>query len=156
MPLVDLATAKRELRVTHDAEDDDIERKIAAAEEQAIAFLGRNVYEDQVALDAALDAAPDVLSAATVAYDTSMAAAGAIEVETERLLYERSARQAYREAANAWERTVRGMVVNESIRTGILLITASLWEHRGDEDAVEGIPPAARAFLWPFRTGLGV
>lgn len=156
MPLVDLATAKRELHVLHDAEDEDIERKIAAAEEQAAIFLGRNVYEDQAALDSARAAAPAVLTAATATYNTALDAARAMESYLERDGYERLAKDTYNAAFWEWDRTMRGMVVTDSIRTAILLIAGSLWVHRGDEDAVEGIPPAARTFLWPYRTGVGV
>lgn len=156
MPLIDVPTAKSELRVTHDAEDADIARKLAAAEEQAAAFLGRNVYATQEDLDAAVAAAPAALSAATTAYDAAMEASGAVDVAIERELHERLAKDTYNAAIETWQRTVRGMVVNDSVRTAILLITASLWEHRGDEDAVQGVPPAARSFLWPWRVGLGV
>lgn len=156
MPLVDLATAKRELRVTHDAEDADITRKLAAAEEQALSFLGRNVYADQAALDAARTAAPATLSMASTTFDAAMAAAYALTNTGESDAAVRYAKDTYNAAFEEWVRTMRGMVVNDSVRTAILLITASLWEHRGDEDAIEGIPPAARAFLWPFRIGLGV
>lgn len=156
MPLVDLATAKRELRVTHDAEDADITRKLAAAEEQAVSFLGRNVYADQAALDAARTAAPPVLSTASTTYDAALAAAYALTNADESDAAVRYAKDTYNAAFVEWDRTMRGMVVNDSIRTAILLITASLWEHRGDEDAVVGIPQAARTFLWPFRIGIGV
>lgn len=154
--LVDLVTAKRELRVTHDAEDADITRKLAAAEEQAVSFLGRNVYADQAALDAARTAAPATLSTASTTYDAALAAAYALTVAAESDAAVRLAKDTYNAAFIEWDRTMRGMVVNESIRTAILLITASLWEHRGDEDAVQGIPPAARSFLFPFRIGMGV
>lgn len=156
MPLVDLATAKRELRVTHDAEDADIERKVAAAVEQAEAFLNRRVFEDPAALAAAIAAAPAGLATATTAYDTAMEAAGLVEVAIERTLAERYAESTYRDAQHAAEMVYRGMVVNDSIRTGILLTAASLWEHRGDEDVIVGVPQAARTFLWPFRVGLGI
>lgn len=156
MPLIDVATAKVELRVTHDAEDEAIARKIAAAEEQATAFLARNVYEDQDALDAAKAAAPGAFQAATEAYSTDLNAARAVEDWTQRQLAERTVKDLYAVAMDDYVRTMRGMVVNDSIRTAILLITASLWEHRGDEDAVQGVPPAAERFLWPFRIGLGI
>lgn len=154
--LVDLATAKSELRVTDGAQDADIERKLAAAEEQVQAFLGRNVYRDQDALTSALTSVATVLSSATTSLQAALDATSSLDVQAERDAQERYAKDTYNEAFAAWQRTVRGMVVNESIRTAILLVTASLWEHRGDEDAVEGIPQAARAFLWPFRAGVGV
>lgn len=154
--LVELETAKRELRVTHDEEDAEIERRIFAAQEQVQLFLGRTVFFDQGALTAALADAPTALSAATAAYNTAMDAAALMDVCAEREANERLAKDAYREAFEVWSQTVRGIVLNDSIRTAILLITASLWEHRGDEDTVAGVPPAAARFLWPYRIGLGV
>lgn len=156
MPLVDLATAKMHLRVTHDSEDTLIEAFVASAQEQAQAFLNRNLYAGESDLAGAIAAAPEALAAASVAYDAAMEAAGALENGTEAALNYRAARDAYSAAIEEWRRTVYGMVANESVRTGVLLITASLWEHRGDEDAVVGIPQAARTFLWPWRIGLGV
>lgn len=154
--LVDLASAKRELRVLHDAEDTEIERKLGAAQEQAQAFLNRNVYADTYELDEAVIAAPEVLRDATLAYEAAMDAAGLLETQAERDLAYADARAAMAEAQEAYRMARRGMVVNESIRTAILLTAGSLWEHRGDEDSVQGVPPAARAFLWPYRIGLGI
>lgn len=155
MPLVDVATAKRELRAL-DAEDADITRRLTAAEEQVTLFLGRNVYADKAALDAAILAAPAALATASTAWQTAVDAALALEVETERILGQTDADSAYRDAQEAYRRARRGMVVNESIKTAILLIAASLWEHRGDEDGIQGIPPAAERLMFPWRTGLGV
>lgn len=156
MALVDVATAKVHLRVTHSDEDARIESMVAAAQEQAEAFLNRRIYEDTYAQDEALTQAPAILSDAEEVYDAALEAAGALESQTERNLAETDALAAWKDAQEASRMARRGMVVNESIRTAILLITASLWEHRGDEDTVAGIPPAARAFLWPYRIGLGV
>lgn len=157
MPLIDVDTAAHELRIALQAgEDVDLARKLAAAEEQVALFLGRNVYADQTALDAAAAAAPDALTAATAAYQAAMDAAGTVADETQRLLNQDDATDVYREAQQAYRMARRGMVVNDSVKTAILLIAGSLWEHRGDEDAVEGVPPTARTFLWPFRCGLGV
>lgn len=153
--LVDVATAKPHLRVADDSQDAQIEAFLRAAEEQATLFLDRNVYEDQTALDAALAALP-ALSAAQDAYDAALAAVASEAGEVERTLQQQLALDNFRAAQDAWTRTVRGMVVTDSIRTAILLITASLWEHRGDEDLVQGVPPAARMLLWPYRIGLGV
>lgn len=85
-----------------------------------------------------------------------MDAAWGLTSEAEAMLTNDDAKAVYRDAQEAYRMARRGMVVNDSVRTAILLIAGSLWEHRGDEDAVEGVPPAARTFLWPFRCGLGV
>lgn len=154
--LVDLATAKLHLRVTDGSEDVGITAMLATAEEQAQAFLNRGVYDTPEALAAAIAAAPAALSAASVAYDAALTAASALETCVERLLNEQLAKDVYNAAIEAWILAMRGMVVNDSIITAILLIVASLWEHRGDEDAVAGIPQAAERLLWPSRIGVGV
>lgn len=157
MPLVDVATAARELRlILEPGEEQDLARKLAAAEEQAVLFMGRAIYADQGTLDAALAGAPAMLATATTAYEDALTAARALTRCSEREASERAAKDSYYEAFWVWNRVVRGIVLNDSIRTAILLTAGSLWEHRGDEDAVLGIPPAARNFLWPYRTGLGV
>jgi hypothetical protein len=157
VPLVDVATATRELRLSLETgEDADLERKLAAAEEQAIMFLGRNVYATPEDFTAAKAAAPDALAAAKTAYDTDIDAARAIADCDQRAYAERLAKDTYNAALEEWNRTMRGIISTDSIATAILLIAGSLWEHRGDEDNVVGIPPAAERFLWPFRIGIGV
>lgn len=156
MALVDVVTATRELRLTLEpGEDADLERKLAAAEEQAVLYLGRNVYAASGDLAAALAALP-ALTAASTTYESAMAAAALTVNSTQRSAEERLARDTYGAAVADWDRTKRGMVVNDSIRTAILLIAGSLWEHRGDEDVIVGVPPAAERLLWPFRVDIGV
>lgn len=156
MALIDLTTAKRELRVTHDAENADITRKVAAAREQAEMFLNRRVYQDRDELEEAIAEVAFCLAEATTAYDLAVQAAWLVEAPPERRAAERFAAERYREAQDAAQMVYRGMLANDSVRTAILLITASLYEHRGDEDAVAGLPKAAREILGPFRVGLGV
>lgn len=155
MALVDVETARRELRVGSEVLDADIVRKLETAQEQAEAFLGRNLYADQNALNAAIAAAPAALSAATAALDTALTAAALLTVTDQREAHERLAKDAYNDAFWAWNRTVRGMVAIESVKTAVLLIAGGLSEHGGDEQ-VPAMPQAARDTLWPFRTGLGV
>lgn len=156
MALVDVPTAKRELRVNHSVEDADLARKLNTAQEMVEAFLGRGVYETQETLDAAIAAAPAALAAASTAYESALDAARSLTVEAERELGESVAVEAYRDAARIYRSAVRGMLVNDSVRTAILLTTGALWEHRGDEVELEGMPQAAKTFLWPFRLGVGV
>lgn len=113
MALVDTALAIRHLRESSDA---DVSVYLEAAEERAIAFLGRNVYPDDASLAAAVTAGT---------------------------------------AGDA------PMVVNSSVKVGILLTLGSLWANResviaGSTVAAVRIPLDAEAMLWPFRTGLGV
>jgi hypothetical protein len=156
VPLVDLPTAKLHLRVTHDEEDALLAAFLPTAEEQVSAFLNRNVYAAQSDLEAAQAAAPAALTTARAALDTVTTAALELASAQERDATTAAALAAFRDAVDGYERVMRGMLVTESVRTAILLITASLWEHRGDEDVIVGVPAAARSILWPFRTGIGV
>lgn len=154
--LVSVAEAKVHLRVMHAEEDALIQTFLDAAQEQATAFLGRAVYADAGALSAAITQAPTDLSAAGAAYNSALAAAGLFEDPDERTAAERAAMFAYWAAVEAAERVRRGIVITPAVKTAILLITAALWEHRGDEVELDGMPQAARAFLWPLRVGIGV
>ena len=52
--LIALATAKQHLRIDGADEDAIVSLYVAAAEEQAAQFMGRNVYPDALTLDAAI------------------------------------------------------------------------------------------------------
>lgn len=41
--------------------------------------------------------------------------------------------------------------VPAGVKTGVLLILAHLWEHRGEEDQGDPISPAVRSILAPYR-----
>lgn len=153
MPLVDVATAVRELRLTLEpGEEEDLERKLTAAEEQAFLYLGRNVYATPEELAAAIATA--TLTTATSAYEAAMITAALIVSSTQRGAEERLARDTYAAAIDQWDRVMRGMLLNDSIKVAILHIAGNLWEHRGDEEDIVGVPPSAERFLWHFR-GLG-
>jgi hypothetical protein len=152
MPLVDVVTAKLHLRVTHDSEDALLQTFIAAAERYVVAFLGRNVYATQEEVDEAVAGAPAALEAAATAYEAAMDAAGAVEVSDARTLAEENALRDYRRAMNDGILDRRAMVLSDNVKLAILLTVASLWEHRGEEDAVVGVPAAARTFLWLDRS----
>lgn len=154
MPLIDVTTARRELRLGSEVPDADITRKLDAAQLQVEGFLGRNVYVDLAARSAAVAAAPP-LATATATFDADMATASLLEVSAQREAYERLATDTYNDAFWTWNRVMRGMVINETVKTAILLIAGGLFEHGGDEE-VPAMPQAAREMLFEFRTGLGV
>lgn len=158
MPLlIDVATAARELHVALlPGEEADMERKLNAAAELAQAFLGRNVYASQEELDAAAAAAPAALAAAASAYDDALLLALGLPTRIEREQAASIARGTRNDAEDAYRRAVRGLVLSDSVRTAILLTAGGLWEHRGDESAVPGMPAAAQAFLGPLRIGLSI
>lgn len=156
MALVDVITARRELRAPPETADADIQRKLATAEEQVFLFLGRNVYETSEDLAAARAAAPAVLAAASSAHEAAMAAAALVTDTTQRGVQERFAKDDYNAAIEGWDRTMRGMLATDTIRTAILMVAANLLEHAGDEPDVPGVSPAAYDLLWLLRAGLGV
>jgi len=155
MPLVDLTTAKLHLRVTESAEDTLLTIWEAVAEQQVAAFLNRNIYADQAALDAAVAAAPGTLATATTAYEAAVDAAWQISDEVDRSAALKYAAEAYAKAQTDSDRAQRGMVVNETAKAAILLSLGALYEHRGDAAGGE-LPESAKSLLWPYRVGMGV
>lgn len=156
--LVDLTTAKLSLRVDGSDEDALITLWLEAAEAKAVEFLGRNVYADQNALNAAVAAVPAALFAATTAHTAAVAAARALTSEVERDAAEKAADDTYADAQESARRTRAGIVVTSAIKTAVLLTVAHLYAHR--EDVGPGnlapLPHGAHAFLWPMRVDVGV
>jgi len=72
MSFVSISEAKLHLRVDNTDEDVMIGIYISAAEQSAVMAMDRGVYFDDAALQAAIAAAPDALSAATTAYTLSL------------------------------------------------------------------------------------
>jgi hypothetical protein len=155
MALVDTATVKLHCRVDTTDEDPLFTIWITVAEQQVVQFLNRNVYADQVALDAALSGAPAALATATATYDTALAAAYALAAGAERDAAIRYAEEAYARALTASDMATRGMVVNESVKAALLLGVGSLYENRGDGAGGE-LPLGARSLLQPYRVGMGL
>lgn len=159
MTFITLDQAKAHLRVDGADDDADITRKLQAAELFAVEYLNRAVFADQAAMDAAKAAAPAALTAATVAYDAAMVAASAIESRVERDMAELAANEAYTAAQIDAKRIHRGIVINDLIESGALLILGHLHENRQDVVAgpsVTQLPNGAQALLRQFRVGTGV
>lgn len=159
MPLIDLPTAKAHLRVDADYPDEQVSGYLSAAELMAAKFMNRAVFEDQAALDAAVAAVPAALLAAGEAYDAAQLIADDIEDCVARQAARDYATMLYKEAQTAALETRCGIVVNDLIRAGMLLILGHLHEQR--EDSVVGasvaeLPMGSRHLLQPYRVGLGV
>ena len=154
MSLVTLAEAKLHLRVDGIDEDALIGVYIAAAEQSAIALLDRGVYADGTALGAARAAAPAELAAATAAYTEAIAAAQALTDATEQAAATQAAEYAYLRAQVAYRQAMDGIVVNDTIKSAVLLIVGHLYAHR--EDVVAGVsvaklPNGAEWLLQPYK-----
>ncbi len=159
MSLIDLPTAKAHLRLEADYPDEQVTPYLAAAEERAAEFLNRRVYASQGDLDAAVATVPDELQAAADAHAAALEAARAIADPTLRRLDIEMADMVYRRAQAVATETRCGIVVNDAIKTGILLILGHLFENRQDVQAGTTsvqVPNGSRYMLTPYRISWGV
>ena len=154
MSFVALPEAKLHLRVDGTDEDALIGVYIAAAEQSAVSLLDRGVYADGTALGAARAAAPAELAAATVTYTEAIAAAQALTDATEQAAATQAAGYAYLRAQVAYRQAMDGIVVNDTIKSAVLLIVGHLYAHR--EDVLSGVsvaklPNGAEWLLAPYK-----
>lgn len=154
MSFVALPEAKLHLRVDSADEDALIGVYITAAEQMAMALLDRGVYADGTALGVAKAAAPAELTAATTTYTSAIAAARSLEDATEQAAATQAAEYAYLRAKVAYRQTMDGMVVNDAIKSAVLLIVGHLYAHR--EDVLSGVsvaklPNGAEWLLAPYK-----
>lgn len=145
--LTTLAAAKLHLRVDGSEEDALITARIVAAEAMAVHYLGRNVYADQAALDAAVAAAPGLLSTATAAHDAAVAAAGGLSSAVERAAALAAADDSYLNAQADARRARAGIVVNDSFTSAVLLIVGTQFDERENPT----LPKASEWLLQPYR-----
>jgi hypothetical protein len=158
MALVDLPAAKEHLRLGAGYPDQQVAPYLSAAELLAVKFLNRRVYADDAALTAAIAAVPAALIAAGTAYTAALTAADAVIDPVARTADRDYAMDVYREAQTAARQTRAGMVMNDLIKTGILLILGHLFENREDVVAavtVAQLPMGSQYLLTPFRVDMG-
>lgn len=141
MSLVTLAQAKLHLRVDGTDEDSLIQIYIDAAEQDVANTLQRNIYADNTALSAAIAAAPTALANATTAYEAAITAADLIEDADQQDVATIKAREDYFHAIEEAKRTNRGLVINDTIKSAILLLIGHLYGNR--EEVVVGLNMAA-------------
>ena len=154
MSFVTLAEAKLHLRVDGTDEDALIGLYINAAEQSAVSLLDRGVYADGTALGVAKAAAPAELAAATATYTAAIAAAQALTDATEQAAATQAAEYAYLRAQVAYRQAMDGMVVNDTIKSAVLLIVGHLYAHRADVVAgvsVAKLPNGAEWLLAPYK-----
>ena len=155
MSIIDLTTAKLHLRVDADVtvEDALIQAQLDAAEAHAAHYLKRNLYATTDALNTARDGVGTALSAATTAYVTAVEAAEAIDVEVERSFALTTAEDAYQTAQADARRVMQGMVVNDQIQAGVLLILGHLYANRETTtpQSMAELPMGAIHLLQPLR-----
>ena len=149
-----LENAKLHLRVDGTDEDALIGVYIAAAEQSAIALLDRGVYADGTALGVAKAAAPGELDMAIAACESAIAAAEALTDETAIAAAIQTAGNDLLRAQVAHRQAMDGIVVNDAIKSAVLLIVGHLYAHR--EDVVAGasvaqLPNGAEWLLAPYK-----
>ena len=147
MSIVTLADAKSHLRVTGDDENTLIQAHINAAEQLAASWMGRTIFADAGALSTARSAVPGQLSAATTAYIAAVDAAALIADETEACIALAAAEQDYQRAQNTARMTHSGVVINDLIRSAVLLTVGALY---ADREMAEP-PKAAQNLLQPHK-----
>ena len=153
MSFVQLAEARLHLRVDGTDEDALIGLYINAAEQSAVSLLDRGVYADGTALGVAKAAAPAELAAATATYTAAIAAAQALTDATEQAAATQAAGYAYLRAQVAYRQTMDGMVVNDVIKSAVLLMVGSLYAFRENDFAgqISQIPTGADMLLQPYK-----
>lgn len=154
MSIVSLADAKLHIRIDHDEEDSLIQVYLDAAEESAAQYIDRNIYESQIALSAAIVAAPAGLEAATALYDAAIEAA-----ETDAATA--GAEFVYASAMSETRKTLSGVVMNASIRSAVLLTLGNLYANRESVTVTNGqnaaeLPMGVRFLLNPYRLEMGI
>lgn len=148
------AIAAAHLRLLGDDVGSDAMLKADAAEQAAIDYLDRAVYDGQGQLDAAIALVPAALATAKATYVAADVAAGQI-TDTELCLIEKTyAFDTYLKAKFAAARIRRGLVINSTILSAMLLILGDLWENREDTAvgvSVTPVPNGARCLLDAYR-----
>ncbi len=147
MSIVTLADAKLHLRVTGDDENTLIQTHLNAAEQLAASWMGRSIFADQTALSTARAAVPAALSAATTAYIAAVDAAALLEDATEAGIALEAAEQDYQKAQTVARMTHSGVVINDLIKSAVLLTVGALY---ADRELAEP-PRAAQHLLQPHK-----
>lgn len=162
-PLITMDEAMAQLRYVPDdpsADQNEIQRFIDSAISVSQRYLQRYVYVDQATLDAAVAAVPAAVQSAEDAYTAALAAVAQMPLGLPRDMALYKAETDHDEAASSARQTYRGMVINESIKRGMLMLISHYDQNReavhADLGTVAELPLGVDAHLFPFRVQLGV
>ena len=133
-----------------EADQPQVERKLASAIEAAEQFIGRRIYSTVEELNAARVAAAAQLS--SVIQITSVPVPTP-EGEVLQLIEESNQAAKYELTMQ-----IRGIVVNPALEIGILLILGDLYANRENttDKTANELPMGAKHHLQPFRVDMGV
>lgn len=160
MTIISDAQARAHLRIGTGDDDANLATYTSAAEIAAQNYMNRNVYDDSAALAAAIAMVPTAMTAAETAYDNANDAADEMDSGPAQDSAYFAATLALNQAQFAAQRTLFGIVVDDVIRAGTLLILGHLWENRqdvlsGDRGIAIEIPQASQYILGPYRANMG-
>lgn len=162
-PLITMDEAMAQLRYVPDdpsADQAEIQRFIDTSIAYAQRYLQRYVYVDQSTLDAAIADVPTAVQAAQDAYDAALAVVAQMPPGLPHDMAMFKAQEDYDAAASSARCTYLGIVINESVKRGMLMLISHYDQNReavhADLGTVAEIPLGVDAHLFPWRVQLGV
>jgi len=154
MPLVTLDAARAHCRVDPDYPDDQLQGYVDAAVRAASDYLNRGLFEDQSALDAALDDVAGDIGTASDAYQEAKTAAAALPNPEAARAALAVADERWATAQVAATRTTYGIVATPAIISAIKLTIGHLFANRADVSvgaSVYQMPLGTADLLRPYR-----
>lgn len=158
MSVIPIEEAMLHLRAEPE-DQEDVQKKLDAAEEKAMSFLQRRFYRDEVDLINELTTVKQRIIDVRAEYDAELAQAERIENPEDKQLLKEFAESKFRESRRQIRMIAKGLVINDAIKIACLLTLGDLYENR--EDSVTGtitadIPVSSRHWLTPYRVDMGV
>lgn len=137
----------------------DIQKKLEGAEEKAMAYLQRRFYADETALENAQATIAERIIDSRVTYEEAKKQADSLDNTDDKQLLIKYAEERFKEEHKQIRMIAKGIVINDAIRTGCLLILGDSFENR--EDVVTGtiateLPESSKHWLIDYRVDLGV
>lgn len=155
MSLLSLDDARDQCRAESDYPAAQLQPYIDAAEAAAAAYLNRNVYADDAALEAAQDEVTQAIADASAAYTAAQATAAAMTDPAQQRIALELACARFDLAKLEATRTIHGVAANAAILAAVRLLLGHLFANR--EDVLTGnaqavaIPMGAQDLLRPYR-----
>lgn len=158
MSIIPIEVAIEHLRAEPE-DQQDIQLKLNAAENRAMAYLQRRFYASSADLNIAKAGITQALIDSRSAYENAKEEANNLNNQEDKQTALKHAEAAFDEARTEIEMIANGLVITDDIRVGCLLILGSIFENR--EDVITGtiatlIPESSKSWLAPYRIKLGV